>query len=277
MEHKLHEAIVTLSRDGQLPHESYQTMAAVLLPLEDRLVGGERVLTVEALLLHVWLGSPQDFSKWIEARIAQFGYVHGTDFALQDCMGPDDQVHGGKPRGVVHYLTLDMAKELALVERNQKGRDARLYFIACEKRLNMTHAAPAALQALSDPHQLRTLLLDFAERLIATECEPATDIQKQALDEAHSEATNAQSVQSVAKVMGIGSVKFFEWLRRAGILMHNNLPYQCHIDAGYFKVVQRSFIGKNDEKQLYARTFVTEKGLTYLQKRYQTPLTPAHA
>ncbi len=84
------------------------------------------------------------------------------------------------------------------------------------------------------------------------------------------DSANTQSIQDVAKVLGIGPTKCFEWLRRAGILMANNLPYQCYIAAGYFKVSQRNWIDKNDQQRPYARSLVTGKGLAYLQKRYQT-------
>ncbi|MCX7175925.1 MAG: antA/AntB antirepressor family protein [Proteobacteria bacterium] len=281
MERHLHEAIVSLSRDNRLPEDSHQTMAAVLIPIEDHQVGAEQVPAVSARSLYAWLESPENFFSWIESRIVRFGFVRDTDFALHEIMEPDSRGLRGQQGRNDYYLTLDMAKELALVERNEKGRQARQYFITSERRLKANGAGADPLKALSDPQQLRTLLLGFTERLIALEAKAAEDAQKLAFQDAQdtiTQATNTQSVQSVAKVLGIGSVKFFEWLRRAGILMHNNLPYQCHIDSGYFKVVQRSFVGKNDQKQLYARTLVTGKGFAYLQRRYQAAQhTPEHA
>lgn len=277
MEQRLHEAIVSLSRDHRLPEDSHQTMAAVLLPIEDHLVGAEQVPTVSARSLYAWLECRQKFPAWIEARIAQFGFVRNVDFTLHEIAA--DRHGSGYPQGHTdYYLTLDMAKELAVVECNERGRQARQYLIASARRLKSAGVGVDALQPLSDLQYLRTLMLGFTERLVALEAKAAADTQKPALPPGIGEATNTQSIQSVAKILGIGSVKFFDWLRRAGILMHNNLPYQCHIDSGYFKVVQRSFIGKNDQKQLYARTLVTAKGLAYLQRRYQASQhTPAHA
>ena len=126
-----------------------------------------------------------------------------------------------------------------------------------------------ASKLLSDPSKLRTLLLGYTERVMALETKIADDAPKVAFHDAVANATHTQSIQDVAKVLGIGPVKFFAWLHRTGILMPNNLPYQCHIDAGYFKVIQRNWIDRNAEKHLYARSLVTGKGLAYLQRRYQ--------
>ncbi|MCX7169701.1 MAG: phage antirepressor KilAC domain-containing protein [Proteobacteria bacterium] len=269
MEQQLHEAIISLRRDDRLPEDSHQTMATVLIPIEDHLVGNERVPTVSARALYAWLGSRQEFSHWIEARIAQFGFVQGIDFTPANVGEPESQSFHRLPMDTDYRLTLDMAKELSMVECNEKGRQARQYLIAGERRLKANIPDPEVLQVLSDPNQLRTLLLDFTERVIAMQAKAAKDAPKVAFHDALVGAANTQSIQEVAKVLGVGAVKFFEWLRRAGLLMHNNLPYQCHIEAGYFKVVQRSFINRNDEKQMYARTLVTGKGLAYLQRRYQ--------
>lgn len=278
MEQRLHEAILSLSRDNRLPEDSHQTMAAVLIPIEYRRVGAEQVPTVSAQSLYAWLECRQDFAHWIEARIARFGFVRDADFVPHEVPETRSEGFGVPQRRADYYLTLDMAKELALVECNEKGRQARQYLIASERRLKTTDPGAAVQQALSDPQQLRTLLLGFTERLIALEAKAAEDAQKLVFQEAITQVNDTQSIQSVAKVLGVGSIKFFEWLRRAGLLMHNNLPYQCHIDAGYFKVVQRSFIGKDGQKHLYARTLVTGKGLAYLQRRYRVDEhAPAHA
>ncbi|MFA6311417.1 MAG: phage antirepressor KilAC domain-containing protein [Sterolibacterium sp.] len=278
MEQRLHEAILSLSRDNRLPEDSHQTMAAVLIPIENRRVGTEQVPTVSAQSLYAWLECRQDFAAWIDERIARFGFVRDVDFVPHEANETRSEGFGVPPRRADYDLTLDMAKELALVECSERGRQARQYLIASERRLKATDPGAAVQQALSDPQQLRTLLLGFTERLIALEARAAEDAQKLAFQEAITQADDTQSIQSVAKVLGVGAIKFFEWLRRAGLLMHNNLPYQCHIDAGYFKVVQRSFVAKDGQKHLYARTLVTGKGLAYLQRRYRVDeRTPAHA
>lgn len=101
---------------------------------------------VSARELHEFLGSKQDFSTWIKARIDKYGFVSEVDFTLHKFME-------GKVWKHEYILTIDVAKELAMVEGNEKGRQARRYFIECEKKLRevvtkpMTTAQMFALQA----------------------------------------------------------------------------------------------------------------------------------
>jgi len=116
MEQHLHEAIVSLSRDNRLPEESHQTMAAVLMPIDNRQVGTEQVPTVSARCLYAWLENRQKFPGWIEGRIAQFGFVRDVDFAVHQITEPDSRGLRGLNVRTDYHLSLDMAKELALVE-----------------------------------------------------------------------------------------------------------------------------------------------------------------
>ena len=100
-------------------------------------IGGQATQLVDARLLHDFLGVGKDFSSWIKLRIRQYGFVENQDYLLTQT---GEQVpHQGGLRAVdraVYLLTLDMAKELAMVERTPKGRQARRYFIECEKALH---------------------------------------------------------------------------------------------------------------------------------------------
>ena len=100
-------------------------------------IGGQTTQLVDARLLHDFLGVGKDFTTWIKLRIRQYGFVENQDYLLTQT---GEQVpHQGGLRAVdraVYLLTLDMAKELAMVERTPKGRQARRYFIECEKALH---------------------------------------------------------------------------------------------------------------------------------------------
>lgn len=88
---------------------------------------------VSARELHRFLGSKQDFSTWIKGRIKKYDFIKNEDYMIaQQNYGT---ANGGFSVRDEYILTLDTAKELAMVEGNAKGRQARKYFIACEKKL----------------------------------------------------------------------------------------------------------------------------------------------
>lgn len=83
---------------------------------------------VNARELHQFLESKQDFSTWIKGRIEKFGFAENMDFEVFNKNMENPQ--GGRPM-IEYALSIDMAKELSMVENNEKGRLARKYFIEC--------------------------------------------------------------------------------------------------------------------------------------------------
>ena len=84
---------------------------------------------VDARELHQFLESKQDFSDWIKNRIKRYSFEEGLDFSINLWKSPI-----GRP-SKEYTLSLDMAKELAMVENNAKGREPRRYFIEAEEKL----------------------------------------------------------------------------------------------------------------------------------------------
>lgn len=101
-----------------------------LIPVVSHAVGSETIPTVNARELHTFLKVGKEFANWIKDRIESFGFVENQDFVVIAESGKNPS--GGRPVKNYH-LTLDMAKELSMVERNAKGKQARQYFIECEK------------------------------------------------------------------------------------------------------------------------------------------------
>lgn len=87
---------------------------------------------VSARELHKFLESKRDFSNWIKDRIEKYGFIENQDFEVFNNFG--ENPNGGRP-AIEYALTIDTAKELAMVEGNDKGKQARIYFIECEKQL----------------------------------------------------------------------------------------------------------------------------------------------
>lgn len=124
--------------------------------------------------------------------------------------------------------------------------------------------------ALSDPATLRGLLLGYTEQVLELQQKIVTDAPKVQFHDDVTDASNTQTIQEVAKVLQMGPNKLFQFLRDNNILMeepYKNLPYQKHMDAGHFKVVEKEFTKPGGEITLTTRTLVTGKGLTYIQKK----------
>lgn len=112
---------------------------------------------VDARSVHEALEINERFTQWFQRRATEFGFREGEDFFPN--FGSKTSGSGGHNRAD-YDITLDMAKELAMVERNEMGRKMRRYFIDCEKRLV---SPPAA--AISPPpglNKLETALVDLA-------------------------------------------------------------------------------------------------------------------
>lgn len=86
---------------------------------------------VNARELHAFLESKRDFSTWIKDRILDYGFIENEDFVLLHNFG--EQKGRGGHNKKEYALSLDMAKELSMVERTERGREARRYFIEMEK------------------------------------------------------------------------------------------------------------------------------------------------
>lgn len=105
-----------------------------VFPLTDQ----EDTLLCNARDLHKALGVGRDFSTWVKDRIQAYGFELGPDYVTtKDVrfteLGSEQPGHGGQNR-VDYHLTLDMAKELAMLENNDLGRQVRRYFIQREKQ-----------------------------------------------------------------------------------------------------------------------------------------------
>lgn len=105
-------------------------MSDQLIPVVASVIGNQTVQTVDGRDLHTFLEVPAEFSKWIDRRIEEYCFEEDKDFSSFLAKST-----GGRPTKE-YALVLDMAKELAMVERTPKGKEARQYFIECERRLH---------------------------------------------------------------------------------------------------------------------------------------------
>lgn len=120
----------------------------MLFQIELKQVNLNMVQTINARELHGFLNVGSKFSDWIKNRINEYGFVENQDFITLS----KNLENGG--RTIEYHITLDMAKELSMLERNNQGKTARKYFIECEKMAKaLPQDYPSALRALAEQHE----------------------------------------------------------------------------------------------------------------------------
>ena len=98
-----------------------------LIPVFNGIISNQSVQLCNARELHTFLDIGKDYSTWIKNRISEYGFIQDEDYLVII------ERTNGRPRKEYH-ITLDMGKELGMVERNERGRQIRKYFIECERR-----------------------------------------------------------------------------------------------------------------------------------------------
>lgn len=103
--------------------------------------------TVNARDIHTVLKVGKDFSTWIQALIQKYDFKEGRDFTIDSPnLGNQKNGRGGDRRSLEYFLSLHMAKEIAMVTRGPKAKEVRKYFIACEEKLLEIMTRPAGLK-----------------------------------------------------------------------------------------------------------------------------------
>lgn len=101
-----------------------------LIPITRQCINEIATLTCDGRALHTFLESKQEYANWIKNRIEKYGFVEGVDYVSLDKIIKREI---GATTRIDHILTIDMAKQLAMVENNDKGAEVRRYFIECER------------------------------------------------------------------------------------------------------------------------------------------------
>ena len=98
-----------------------------IIPITQGNIGNHITPMVSAKRLHAFLGVGRDFTTWIKGRISQYGFTAGVDFTVVENLSAPVSGSAKYRQQIAHdyLITIDMGKELAMVERNEKGREVR--------------------------------------------------------------------------------------------------------------------------------------------------------
>lgn len=216
--------------------------------------------TVNARDLYQFLEVGRDFSTWIKNRIKKYDFEENVDYTMTKSIPQN----GGVVK--TYFLSIDMAKELSMVANNSKGKDARQYFIKCERELKEVTAQQIPTNFSE------ALKLAYDQSLVIEEQTKQIEQDKPKVDffDSVADSKDAIEIGDVARVMniGVGRNTLFRWMRQDGMLMQNNQPYQSFIDRGYFRTIESKYTLPTGETKVSIKTLVYQKGVNYLLKKY---------
>lgn len=230
-----------------------------IIPLSQEKIGAETVETVDARKLYEFLAVSAPFTQWWRKRLKDYEFQQGVDFAV---ISPNGEKANVGDYGAEYHLSLDMAKELSMVERNDKGKLARQYFIECEK---IAKQPPQ----LNDPSFLRSTLLTYTEKVL--ELEQQVEEQAPMVEGMNRIAMSDGSlcITDAAKTLQLRPKDLFQYLRSNGWVYRrtgnsHDCAYQSKIVSGLLEhkvtVVSRSDGSEKTTEQVR----VTPKGLAKL-------------
>lgn len=123
--------------------QSLATSGTSLVPVFLGQIGGTPAYVCDGRDLHAFLENGDLFANWIKSRIEKYSFEEHQDFVLVLENPKIKKGRGGDRRSKDYHLSLDMAKELSMVENNEKGRQVRRYFIEMEKKALADARQPA--------------------------------------------------------------------------------------------------------------------------------------
>ena len=240
-------------------------MSEALIPV------GQGMFPVKGRDVHSFLELGRDFTTWIRARLD--GFAGGVDYIVERAPqnGGAASTAGGSNR-LEYFLTIDTAKHLCMIERNDKGRQLRQWFIDRENKLAQVEQAaidPANLSRLD----ILKMAIDSEEQRVALAKENAVLAPKAEAYDHHLTARGNYTMEEAAKVLGVGPRKLWAVLKDRGIVYERKkgsrkklVPKQTTINAGYMDM--REYDYERDDGRIGAGTqiMVTPRGLFWLRK-----------
>lgn len=212
--------------------------------------------------LHEALGVKTKYADWFN-RMIEYGFTENQDFLL---LKNEQQTGRGGHNKVDHIIKLDMAKEIAMIQRTDKGKEVRQYFIQVEKDFNSPEKimARALLMADKKVHKL--------------EAQIEADKPKVLFADAVSASHSSILVGDLAKLISqngykIGGNRLFVWLRENGYLIKRkgsdwNMPTQRSMEMKLFEIKESTITHPDGHISVSKTVKVTGKGQQYFINKF---------
>lgn len=211
-------------------------------------------ITVSARDLHEFLEVKDPYRNWFP-RMCEYGFEEDKDFRTFLC-----ETSSGRPKHDAE-ITIDMAKELCMLQRNEKGKQARQYFIQLEKDWN-------------SPEKVMARALQIAnKKLQVLEAKAEEDKPKVLFADSVAASHTSILIFDLAKILkqngvDIGGNRLFDWMRKNGYLVRRkgsdyNMPTQRSMEMGLFEVKETSVSHSDGHISVNKTPKVTGKGQQY--------------
>lgn len=224
---------------------------------------------VSARDLHEFLAVDTQFTHWFD-RMKEYGFSESTDYEV--LAKNDYNPKGGRP-AVDYVLTIDMAKELCMIQRTQRGKQARQYFLQVESAWNSPEKVMARALKMAD---VTIASLQDTNRQLAAEA--AQNRPKAIFADAVAASESPMLIGELAKVLKqngveMGEKRLFEWMRKNGYLISrrgtdHNAPTQRSMDMGLFKVKETAITHSDGHVIVNRTTKVTGKCQQYFINKF---------
>lgn len=210
---------------------------------------------VSARDLHEFLEVETPYHKWFP-RMCEYGFTENEDFAVTDNFVPNSA--GGPQHQKDAILTIDMAKEICMLQRNEKGKIARQYFIQLEKDWNSPEKVMARALQIADK-KIRFLETENSRQAqLLSEYEPKIQYVDKIL-----ESRGTLTTKQIAADYGLTAQQLNGILHDAGIQYKVNgqwLLYRKHMGLGYTKSKTIEITRADGSPDTVMQTRWTQKG-----------------
>ncbi|GJH39851.1 oxidoreductase [Capnocytophaga sp. HP1101] len=252
----------------EITNTNYQPMQELIKITEQN---GKRA--VSARELHTFLEVETRFDIWC-SRMFDYGFAENIDYQH---LYKNVQLPNGAIRKVLddYALTLDCAKEIAMLQRSERGKMARQYFIECEKQLRAKEQAHQQIpQSFSEALRLAA---EQAERIEAQQKQLQAQAPKVLFADTVIGSQSSCLIGELAKLITqkgyeIGEKRLFKWLRENHYLgtrgEYYNIPNQQYIEQGLFELKKGTRSGSGGVMHTTITPKVTGKGQVYFVNKF---------
>lgn len=221
---------------------------------------------VSGRTLHRELGVGTEYAKWM-TRMTEYGFVEGQDFNSVKIDEVRQEGNRHVKREITdHALKLDMAKEIAMIQRTEKGKEVRQYFIQVERDYN-------------SPEKVMARALLMANNKVLTLETQVEELKPKALfADAVAASKTSILMGELAKLLNqngveIGGTRLFDWMRENGYLIKRkgqdwNTPTQRAMEMGLFEIKERTHSNPDGSIIISKTTKVTGKGQQYFITKF---------